>query len=81
MKINKDVYENLVCQFCRSVKEINSEEFKVILKGENYTISLETISEAFNIQNYGAKLAKKADLKKIKSFDEEEFNKKISRNS
>ena len=79
MKINEDVYENLVRQFYGSVKEIDSEEFEVILKGEKYTISLETISEVFDIPNRGAKLAKKVDLKKIKSFDEE-FKKKVSGN-
>ena len=58
----------------------HSEEFEVTLEGEKYTISLEIISEAFDIPNRGSRLAKKVDLKKIKSFDEEEFKKEISGN-
>ena len=81
MTINEDVYENLVREFYWSVKEIDSEEFEVIIKGEKYTISLDTIFKAFDIPNHSARLAKKADLKKIKSFNEEEFKKKVFGNS
>ena len=74
------VYENLVRQFYGSIQVVDKENIKVTLKGKDYTLSLDDLAKVYKIPNKGAKISRKADLKKVSGFDEKKFKREITGN-